>query len=136
MEEKTGRKWSLKKIFLLCLSGVMILIVLIIYWQVYPIMVGTIIVVRNPDNSAIRFRAIYIDGNKIAGETTIAGRGAISLSSTVYPRKELLLSITPQANEPINAETKSCRLDNNRRPCAFEVYYRKDKLVCSDCERL
>jgi len=50
------------------------------------------------------------------------------------PKKlvELKLVVINQMQE---RETVSCTLDNRSRPCFFEVFYRKGRLSCSDCDK-
>jgi hypothetical protein len=38
-------------------------------------------------------------------------------------------------NKMQEKEALSCTLDNRSRPCFFEVFYHKGKLVCFDCEK-
>jgi hypothetical protein len=138
----------LKALIGLCLLFIFIILIVAIPlgYYAYHRNMNSLRSITNSSGSGVRFEKIIVDDQILwEGPDIIVksrtnfekpwldrhGRGPMPYFRAPKRFVELKLVVI---NEMQERETVSCMLDNRSRPCFFEVYYKKGRLSCSDCD--
>lgn len=111
---------------------------------IYDTSVSSELWIRNYSGSDVRFEKVTVDGQPVWSKPDIViktlknfekpwldNRGDTISPRFRAPKRDVELQLVT-ANEKGERETVSCTLDNRKRPCLFEVFYYKGKLVAHE----